>query len=94
MIDEAKTDEQNFAKMLRDMSGCVITTTMIAEKTMAQPQYAGKLNIHATPIASHSYHLGFSKKTMIPDSERLRIWKEIKKLRDDYVFMLQLYSVY
>lgn len=94
IIDEAKTDEQNFGKMLRDMNGCVITTTMLAEKTAARPEYRGKMDIHATPLASHSYHIGFSKKSNISSEEKQKIWEETRKLRNDYVFMLQLYSLY
>lgn len=94
MIDEAKTDEQNFGKMRRDISGCVITTTMVAEKIAMMPEYAGKINIHAIPLASLSYHLGFSKKTSITPEEKKAIWEEIKKWRENYVFMLQLYSQY
>lgn len=94
MIDEAKTDEQNFGKMRRDMNGCVITTTMVAEKIATMPEYAGKINIHAIPLASLSYHLAFSKKTGISFEEKKALWEEIKKWRENYVFMLQLYSQY
>lgn len=94
MTDEAKTDEQNFGKMLRDNDGCVISTTLIAEKMALEPRYKGRINIHAIPIASYSYHLGFSKKSQVTDEEKQKIWDEIRKLRNDYVFMLQLYSRY
>lgn len=94
LTDEAKTDEQNFGKMLRDQNGCVITTTMIAEKMALDPKYSGKIYIHSIPIASLSYHLGFSKKSTLTSEEKQKIWDEIKKWRNDYVFMLQLYSQY
>lgn len=94
IVDDARTDEQNFAKMRRDMNGCVITTTMVAEKMAASPEFAGILSIHAIPVASMSYHLAFSKKTDISMAEKKALWEEIKKWRDNYVFMLQLYSQY
>jgi polar amino acid transport system substrate-binding protein len=94
MMDEAKTDEQNMKKMLRDKSGVVITTSVLAEKMNNQAEFAGRFKIQSTPLASKSCHLAFSPHTDLTKEEKNEIWDEIKKLREDYVFMLQLFSVY
>ncbi|MCP4119385.1 MAG: transporter substrate-binding domain-containing protein [Desulfobacteraceae bacterium] len=93
-IDEAETDLQNFKKLMRDKSGAVITTSIIAEKMNLDPEMAGRFHISATPMASRSYFLTFSNKSNISNAEKKKIWDEIKIWRDDYVYMLQLYAQY
>jgi polar amino acid transport system substrate-binding protein len=93
-VDVASTDLQNFRKLLRDIYGVVITTSIIAEKMNLDPAMAGKLHISAKPMASRSYFLTFSHKSSLTKEERKEIWNEVKRWREDYVYMLQLFSQY
>lgn len=91
---EVRDDVQNFLKLMRDKNGVIITTSVTAEMMNRDSRFKGKIKIHATPVASHSYYLAFSKKSRLSSEEKMRIWKEIKRWRDDYIFMLQVFSKY
>jgi len=93
-IQKVKTDEQNFLKMIRDKNGCVITTSIIAEKFNQNDKFAGKFKIQATPLTSQPYFLTFSPKSKLSADKQKKIWEEIAKWRDDYVFTLVMYSQY
>lgn len=93
-VEEANSDKQNFGKLIRDKIGVVITSSMIAENMDLDPAFKGKFKIHSIPLASESYHLAFSVKTRLTPAEKERIWREIARWRDDYVFMLQVYAQY
>ncbi len=93
-VEEVRTDKQNFIKLIRDKKGSVITTSVIAENMKQHPEFKGKFIIQATPIASQSYHLMFSQKSTLTAEERKKIWEEIARLRDDYVYMLQVFAQY
>ncbi|MBF0102590.1 MAG: transporter substrate-binding domain-containing protein [Desulfobacterales bacterium] len=94
LVEEAREDIQNFGKLIRDKNGCVITTSIIAENMNKNPEFSGKFIIQATPLSSQSYFLAFSRKSSLTQDEKDKIWDEIQKLRDDYVFMLVLFSQY
>ncbi len=91
---EVREDEQNFLKLIRDREGVIITTSVAAEMMIRDLRFRGKIRIHATPVASHSYYLAFSKKSRLTTHDRMVLWKEIRRLRDDYIFMLQVFSQY
>lgn len=91
---ELRRSMQNFLQLIRDKKGVVIATSVTSEIIARDPRFEGKIKIHATPIASHSCHLAFSKKSRFSASEKERIWKEMARWRDDYVFMLQVFSQY
>lgn len=93
-VEEVKTDEQNFQKLLRDQQGVIITTSVIAETMNQRPEYAGKFTIHATPLISQSYHLVFSKKAPLSPEQKQAVWDAITTWREDYVFMLQVFAQY
>ena len=93
-IEEVNEDIQNFQKLLRDKNGVIITTTVVAEMMDRDPRFKGKIKIHATPVDSSSYYLAFSKKCALSREDKERIWKEIVRWRDDYIFMLQVFSQY
>lgn len=92
--EATRGDINNIGKLVRDKNGSVITSTILAESFDRDPQFKGKLNIHAVPINSKSYFLAFSKKGKVKDDLAKKIWTEIANLRDDYVYMLQLYAQY
>lgn len=92
--EKVHEDIQNFRKLVRDRKGVLITSSVIAEIMNLDPAYQNKLKIHSTPISSISYYLVFSKRSALPDKEKNMIWKEIIRWRDDYVFMLKVFSLY
>ncbi len=94
VVYETRTDMQNFMMLIRDGTGSVITTSVVAERLFLNPEFTGQFNIQAVPLVSQSYHLGFSKKTFLTKEEKQKIWEEIARLRDDYVYMLQLFAQY
>ncbi len=94
VVYETRTDMQNFMMLIRDGFGSVITTSVVAERLFISPEFKGVFNIQAVPFVSQSYHLGFSKKTPLTKDEKQKIWEEIARLRDDYVYMLQLFAQY
>ncbi len=93
-IDHALKDENNLVKLLRDKTGSVVTTSVMAEHFNQQPKLAGRFTIHPTPLTSNSYYLAFSKKTALTKEQQLALWKEIVRWRDDYVYTLQLFAQY
>lgn len=93
-VEEAASARQNFAKLVRDRNGSVITTSLIAENILRENLFKGILRIHAVPVRSRSFFLAFSWDSSLSDFERRRIWEEIESVREDYVFMLQLFARY
>ena len=93
-VDEGKSDLINFKKMVRDDDGSVVATSIIAERINEAPAFKNKIKIHAMPISSQSYFLAFSRVSPISYEDKERIWDEIQKWRNDYVFMLQVYAKY
>lgn len=87
-------DSQNFGKLIRDGNGAIITTSVVAEIMNRKPIYRNKIKISATPVSSDSYHLVFSKKSRLSGAEKQRLWQEIARWRNDYIFMLQVFSQY
>lgn len=92
--EETKTDLQNFRMMMRDKKGCVISASVIAESIFKQEEFKNKITIQHTPLLSQSYHLAFSPKANISSLEKKKIWDEIASLRDNYVYMLQIFAHY
>jgi ABC-type amino acid transport substrate-binding protein len=93
-VQEVREEIQNFLKLSRDRKGVIVTTSMAAELMNRDPRFGGRIKIHATPVASRSYHLAFSKKSRLSTEDKERIWKEVSRWRDDYAFMLQVFSRY
>lgn len=93
-VEEGKEDFNNFLKLIRDGKGVVITTSVMAEQLMEDPLVGGKFIIQPIPVSSLSYFLAFARYTPLPAGRQLEIWDEIARLRDDYVYMLQLFAHY
>lgn len=93
-VEEANTDRQNFAKLIRGKKGCAITTSVAVEAIEAEGHMEGLLSVQALPLKSRSYYLAFSWGAEIDEKERKKVWDEIQKLRSDYVYMLQLFARY
>lgn len=90
-----KSDSQNFKKLLRYREGSVISTTIVAEHMFEQEEYKNHIRIHSKPVTSQSYYLAFSKEAKnLSEEDKNEIWDEIKRLREDYVYMMQIYAKY
>ena len=94
LVYETRTDIQNFKMLARDKTGAVITTSLIAENMFSKLAFDDRLTIQAVPMLSESYHVGFSKMTALSSDEKQKIWDAVARLRDDYVYMLQLFAQY
>ncbi len=93
-IVEVQTDRQTFSMLIRDETGSLITTSIIAETMNEDPKYHGKFTIQPAPLTSQSYFLAFSKRSPLSQEVRQQIWEEIVTWRKDYVYMLQLFALY
>ncbi len=88
------SSESIIAMLAMKRSNSVAMNPFLAEDFNSQGKYAGKFKIHDLPLRSKSYFLIFSKKQEIPDSERMRIWEAIVKVRENKEFMLEVTSRY
>ncbi len=85
-IQEVRLDRQNFAKLLREKTGCIITPSFIAEEIAASPRFADKLYIHDRPFTTRSSYLAFSAKcSHLSAGERLEVWKSLREISGDHV---------
>jgi ABC-type amino acid transport substrate-binding protein len=90
-----KSDNQNFKKLIRDKHGSIIATTIVAENMMENEEFKQQIKIHSKPITSQSYYLAFAKNSKnLSEAEKQKIWNEIKRLREDYIYMMQIYAKY
>jgi hypothetical protein len=92
--EEADTNWLNYAKFMRHKDGSLVTTSVVALKMDQDESFRGKFVVQAIPLRSRSYYLAFSWGSHLTHEERMRIWSEIVKVRDDYVFMLTTFGKY
>lgn len=86
---------KNMESLIRTQKGCVITPLMNAKLLQQDPRYFKQFKVNATEVASKSYFMAFSKKNAkISQTEIVKIWNELKRLRDDQSYMLQLTKRY
>ncbi len=94
-IDEGGYDDRsNFRKLIRDKDGAVIVNSVMGEKIIEELNIVDQVTIHSIPFVSESYYLAFSKQDHLSLKEKHEIWTEIVHWRNDYVFMLQVFSKY
>ncbi len=93
-VETTGNDRANMLKLVRDGKGAVITTSVMAGILNNEPRIRNKIKIHKIPIVSQSYYFAFSKEAPISFEEKMQIWDEIKALRNDHVFILELFSKY
>ncbi len=87
--DNAANDEINIKKMLREKRGSVVVIPEMVKMLSQKPAYRDKLTISETSWTSKSYFLPFSKRTKLSNSAKTSIWSEIKKIRENALFMSQ-----
>ncbi len=91
----ASSTYNNFRQLVNSKRGVVISPPQNALKLNNYPEFAGKLQIHSTPIKSKSYFLLFSK--VYPglyEHERQKIWDEIMNIRKNKDYMDNLLNSY
>ncbi len=94
IAETAKGDQNNFAKLVRDKKGVVITLPDSAERFNSKEFFNGQLKINPKPYTSKSYFFGIAKKSALNEAARRAIWNEIARLREDKRFMEQVMSRY
>jgi len=87
--DNSANDEINIKKLLREGRGSVVVIPEMVRMLSQQLAYKNKLTISEIPWKSKSYFLPFSKLSHLSDSAKTLIWSEIKKTREDALFMSQ-----
>ncbi|WP_143085075.1 hypothetical protein [Pseudoalteromonas denitrificans] len=93
-VEISKQDESSFYKLIRDNSGSLITSSIMAVHQDETEKFHDKFIVHPYPIASLSYFLAFFDTKATSPALHQKIWMNIEYLRNDYVFMLQLLSEY
>jgi polar amino acid transport system substrate-binding protein len=93
-VIETPGDVNSFQMLQRDKKGCIITLPEIANMLMKQSGYQGSFHISNKPFKSKSYFLVFSKKSLVSKAQQKKIWKEIKKIREDNELMDELLRKY
>jgi len=93
-VEISQQDESSFYKLIRDNTGSLITSSIMAVRQDETEKFRDKFIVHPYPIASLSYFLAFfDTKATNPELHK-KVWMNIEYLRNDYVFMLQLLSEY
>lgn len=93
-IEIGQSDKQNLLKLIRDKNGVAITASVIADLMNYDSELADKYYISSTPLTSYSFYLVFSKQANLSPQDKLKIWEEIAKWREDYVYMLGIFAQY
>ncbi len=89
------TSIDNCELLIKSKQGVVITPLQNARRFNKNPLFQNKLKIHDIPVASKSYYFVFSKKNPgLPKSTFEKIWREIKRLRENKQFLLPLIDKY
>jgi len=93
-VEISKQDESSFYKLIRDNTGSLITSSIMAVRQDENEKYRDKFIVHPYPIASLSFFLAFFDTPATTSDLHKKVWMNIEYLRNDYVFMLQLLSEY
>jgi len=93
-IDDASSGEHNVKKLMRDKKGCVITTSLKAMTWLENSKFQNNIDVSTEPVVSRSYFLIFSKKSRLGPDKIKRVWNEISKNRDDYIYPIKLFTAY
>ncbi|MGK5095293.1 transporter substrate-binding domain-containing protein [Deltaproteobacteria bacterium TL4] len=93
-VDAAKGDQNNFAKLIRDKKGVVITLPGSAELFNKSESFKGMLKVSEQPYTSKSYYMIFSKQSKLTEAERQAIWDEIVKVRENEDVYSKIISKY
>lgn len=92
--DNAASDKVNIMKLLREGRGSVVIIPEMASMLSEQPAFRDKLTVSEVPWTSKSYFLPFSKQSKLADSVKISVWAEIKKIRENALFMTQAAEKY
>ena len=87
----ALSDQANFKKLLRDQNGSVI---LIREMAHLLANNNPNLGIHSKALKSKSYFLALSKKSKTSKNTHQGLWKQIKKVHEDQLFINEVFERY
>ncbi|MCW8931811.1 MAG: transporter substrate-binding domain-containing protein [Gammaproteobacteria bacterium] len=93
-VDIGHNSEQNIKSLVRDKKGVVITVPQLAKFIAKKHHLENKIIIHSDPIKSKSYFFAFSQKSKVSEKEKLEIWQEIVRIRENEFLMNQFSSQY
>lgn len=93
-VEISQQDESSFYKLIRDNTGSLITSSIMAVRQDENEKFKDKFIVHPHPIASLSFFLAFFETPATTPELHKKVWMNIEYLRNDYVFMLQLLSEY
>ncbi|MGK0290934.1 MAG: polar amino acid transport system substrate-binding protein [bacterium] len=94
-VETAKGNINNIKKLLRDKKGVIIMSPLVAQMFNKKGKFRGKLKIHKKRYTSKSYHFVISKKSKkITSSERIKVWNQVAKIRNNKNYMLSLNKKY
>jgi len=92
--DTAYSGSHNIKMLMRDKTGCLITTSLKAMKWLDNPIYRDNIDVSTEPVVTRSYFLIFSKKSDIKNNMIQLIWDKIAKNRDSYIYPIKLFTSY
>ncbi len=80
--------------LVKKRTNSLAMSSYLTEYFNSNGEYAGKLKIHKIPIRSKPYFLIFSKKGTLSETERVKIWEAIAKVREDKKLMHSIFAKY
>lgn len=93
-VSRNTSDINNFNQLVHRKKGTIVTLAGVAKLLEQQPRYKGKIKISKMPYKSKSYYFAFSKRSNFSEAERVKIWEEVKKIRENKDIMAKLYKQY
>jgi hypothetical protein len=64
-LEDAAPGAHNIKKLMRDKTGCLITTSLKAMTWLENPKYQNNMDVSTITVVSRSYFLTFSKKSSL-----------------------------
>lgn len=89
--DSGKTLGANFAKMLAGRADLAVGSEYSGRALMAQPPFAGKVEVLATPFTDEPYYLGVSKRFHDAHPQAIQqLWDAIARIRRSPAYQARL----
>lgn len=91
--DSAKTLEANFSKLLAGRAALVVAPEMMGQALLADPQFAGKIEVLPVPFTDEPYYLGLSRKFYHAHPQLSeRLWDAIARIRRSPTYQKALHA--
>ncbi len=83
-----ETNEQNAKAVLSGRTNVMATYRGDAVHLLANPEFAGKLEMIERPLGRYAYYLAFNKRFYQSDPDEVeRLWDDIKAMRNDPAYL-------